>query len=210
MKKEEELLFTKWTKKRPEMAKDGIVNENEYLKSNVKVLYILKEVNDWKEGDLRDLIKEGKRWRTWNNIARWQNGIQKYYESGELIFKNHISKNDRIEFLKSIAVLNLKKESGGATSNYHQIMKHATEDKALLKEQINLYKPDVIICCGTGEFVSILNLAGDRNFKPSSNGTKYSKNNENLIISYKHPQARVGKRILFDNLMDVIKEVQSL
>ena len=46
----EKLLFAKWEKRRPEMAKDGVVDEFEYTKVKVKVLYILKEVNDWKMG----------------------------------------------------------------------------------------------------------------------------------------------------------------
>jgi hypothetical protein len=205
----EELLFDKWKKKRPEMAKDGVINELEYSKSKIRVLYILKEVNDWKNGDLREFVRNGARWRTWNNIARWHNGIQNYFENGIVEFKNTISQNDRKEILKNIAVLNLKKESGGASSNMGQIWHHANGDKDLLKQQVKLYNPNIIICCGTGGIVSELQLFENiGSFKLSSNGIRFTKNEKILMIDYFHPQCRKNKKLLFDNLLGSIMELK--
>ncbi|WP_396634108.1 hypothetical protein [Maribacter sp. R86514] len=205
----EKSLFSRWAKRRPEMAKDGVINESEYTKCKIKVLYILKEVNDWKNGDLREFVAKGARWRTWNNIARWQNGIQNYFDNGITTFKNSVNENDRKKILKTIAVLNLKKESGGPSSNMGQIWHHANEDKDLLKEQIDLYDPNIIICCGTGGIVSELQLFENiGEFKKTSNGTLFAKSEEKLVIQYLHPQCRKNKKLLFDNLLSSIEEIK--
>jgi hypothetical protein len=205
----EEALFAKWAERRPGMAKDGVVDENEYINCKIKVLYILKEVNDWKNGDLREFTKAGARWRTWNNITRWQYAIEKYYNTGKVEFKDKINQNDRKEILKTIAVLNLKKCSGGASSNMGQIWHHANEDKDLLKEQIELYNPNIIICCGTGDIVSKLQLIDNiGEFKSTLNGTLFAKNKKQLIVQYMHPQCRKGKKLLFDNLLKSIIELK--
>jgi hypothetical protein len=205
----EKELFTKWISKRPELAIDGIINESEYSQSRIKVLYILKEVNDWKKGNLKEFVQNGSRGATWNNIARWQYGIENYFKTRELKFKDKISRENRIEILKSIAIVNLKKESGGSNSNMGEIFHHAKKDRELLKEQIKLYNADIVICCGTGNIVSNLRLIDNiESYKTTSKGIKFSDNENQLIIQYNHPQARKNKKILFNNLMDSIVEIK--
>ncbi|MCP1226491.1 hypothetical protein [Sebaldella sp. S0638] len=46
MIKKEKILFEKWRKKRIDLIEDGIVDEESYKNSNIKILYLLKEVND--------------------------------------------------------------------------------------------------------------------------------------------------------------------
>jgi len=38
-------LFDKWQKTRSNLIRDGVVNEDSYLSSKPKVLYVLKEVH---------------------------------------------------------------------------------------------------------------------------------------------------------------------
>tara|TARA_Y100000766_G_scaffold262425_1_gene253640 strand:+ start:131 stop:766 length:636 start_codon:yes stop_codon:yes gene_type:complete len=208
IKNSEEILFKKWQKKRPRMAKDGVVNDMEYNRSSVKILFILKEVNGWPNGDLRELLNRAEKWRTWNNISRWNYGVQSYFKTGKFDFKNKITKKDRKEILKNIAVINLKKASGGSSSNMGEIRQHALEDKELLKEQVNLYTPDLVICCGTGNIIPQLNLFEKSKYTKSSEGVVYSNNSNPLIINYLHPQCMKGKRELFDTLMNCIKEIK--
>ncbi|WP_165749028.1 hypothetical protein [Cellulophaga sp. Z1A5H] len=52
-----------------------------------------------------------------------------------------------------------------------QIWHHANEDKAMLKEQIELYDLNIIICCGAGDIVSNLQLIENiGKFKSTANG----------------------------------------
>lgn len=205
----EKKLFAKWGKR--EITHDGVVAIDAYLASKVKVLYILKESNDFPSGSdftLKDFIKNGARWQSWNNIARWQHGIQTYYQTGTAEYKNHITLTDRKNILRNIAVMNLKKETGGSSSKPQEILNHTINDFSLLKEQLNLYRPDIIICCGTGDIVVQQGLLNDiRQSIESTNETRYIKDSKTLLIKYFHPQAYKNKKILFDILMEVIKDI---
>ena len=96
-------------KKRSNFIPDGIVNYEIYNDRSVKVLYILKEVNGGKDWDLRSFLRNGGDWRTWNNIVRWQFGIEG--EEVEKSFNNieKVTQNIRKRYLNKIAVINLKK-----------------------------------------------------------------------------------------------------
>ena len=45
------------------------------LNARYKIVYILKRRNGGKSWDLRDFVYEGGRPQTWDNIARWTEGI---------------------------------------------------------------------------------------------------------------------------------------
>ena len=62
---------------------------------------------------------------------------------------NRDNEQRRLRELKKIAAVNLKKTSGGHTSNNGEIYRAAVDHHDIIKEQIDLYKADFIICCGT-------------------------------------------------------------
>ena len=64
-----------WKKKCPGFVSDGIVNEQSYMKSPIKLLFLLKEVNGGSDWDLCEYVANGGRKQTWSNIARWTEGI---------------------------------------------------------------------------------------------------------------------------------------
>lgn len=57
----EEKLFDKWSSNREGFVADGVVDEEMYLNSSPKIMFILKEANDLGGGgwDLRQFIKGG-------------------------------------------------------------------------------------------------------------------------------------------------------
>ena len=71
----ENILFEKLGKENPAIVEDGIVYENEYLSSKYKILYVMKEVNSSEAWDLRKFLYDGGRPQTWDNNARWTQGI---------------------------------------------------------------------------------------------------------------------------------------
>ena len=75
IKEREEFLFQKLREKDPDIVADGVICEQEFLNARYKIVYILKEVNGGKSWDLRDFVYEGGRPQTWDNIARWTEGI---------------------------------------------------------------------------------------------------------------------------------------
>lgn len=144
-------LFKQWqtAKNYKIFAKDGVVNPEQWELESYRILYILKEVNyDKPDFDLRDFLKTGGSptyWKTWNNIARWTKAI---LEGGDYL--GYVSKDEKTKWLSRIAAMNLKKVGGKAQSNDLEIREYAINDSKEIREQIGLYNPDIIICCGRG------------------------------------------------------------
>ena len=68
----EEVLFNKWSANRQGFVSDGVVDEDSYLNSMPKIMFLLKEVNDRKGGgwDLREFLRNGARSQNWDNVTR--------------------------------------------------------------------------------------------------------------------------------------------
>ena len=127
----EEKLFDEWQEKekleynienKKIFVRDGLVDEESYFKAPVKILYLLKEVNGGdKDWDLREFIRGGGQAYTWNNITRWTKGIFRYSEELNWSSLEEINEDSRKETLKHIIVVNLKKISGGHTTDYKKL-----------------------------------------------------------------------------------------
>lgn len=216
MKEKEKILFSKWKEERQKFVPDGVVDELKYNSSKKKVLYILKEVNGGKDRnsnwDLRLFLKKGGRKQTWNNIALWQYGINNLNQTfnwNEL--KSKIKdKSFRKEQIESIAAINLKKEPGGHTANSKLIRDYLRKDKELLIEQISIYKPELIICCGTGNLVQEHGLVEIfTKWKISSYGIPFFITKEkSIIINYCHPEARIDNNFKFFPLIETLREIE--
>ena len=61
IKEKEKIIFDKLRKENISIVKDGIVDENQYLSSKYKILYVMKEVNGGKDWDLRKFLYDGGR-----------------------------------------------------------------------------------------------------------------------------------------------------
>ena len=208
IKEKENILFDKLGKENPAIVEDGIVDENEYLSSKYKILYVMKEVNSSEAWDLRKFLYDGGRPQTWDNIARWTQGIlnlDKEY-SWEELSKNNEER--RKTDLKKIGSINLKKTGGGYTSKIKEISKAARENKAIIKNQIEIYKPDIIICCGTaGDLLNSVLEPKEINWSMTQRGVEYIKDGQKLIISYSHPEARIRDAYLYYPLIDAVREI---
>ena len=105
IKEREEFLFQKLREKDPDIVADGVICEQEFLNARYKIVYILKEVNGGKSWDLRDFVYEGGRPQTWDNIARWTEGIlswEKEFPWSEMETDNE---QRRLRELKKIAAV---------------------------------------------------------------------------------------------------------
>lgn len=176
---------------------------------------MLKETNAL-NGDLRTFLDEGGSptyYRSWNNIARWTNVI--------LNNKNldYVSNEKRQELLQKICAINLKKESGGNVSDSNEIRGAAIRDKALIREQIDIYEPDIVVACGF-ELVAI--ALKDIVYEESSavwqkhvNGLEYyssqliNKNKPVYVISMPHPN-RSSKTKWSESLAELYSELNQV
>ena len=151
LKEREKELFSRWKTERgyQYFISDGILDEEEWNRQNYKILFVLKEAN-WENSnaDLCEFLlseSSSSYWKTWNNVARWTKALLK---GGEYL--RYVSKSDKSYWLRKVAAMNLKKVGGDAVAEDETIREYAEKDKKYLKEQIELYNPDIIICCGRG------------------------------------------------------------
>lgn len=127
---------------------DGIVDPERWqaLPDGKHILVLLKETNDL-HGSLTDFLRHGGSatyWRTWNNVARWAAMIL-YGNYWEFVPKEKLD-----DMVRNLAVVNLKKYAGGATANQREILAVAAQDMELLRRQITLIAPDIILTGGWG------------------------------------------------------------
>lgn len=142
---------------------DGIVNLDNYLASDLKIMWALREVNslddegDWSMKDVLMELRDDsttsgilKGWsKTFNPIIYTTYGLlnNKLWENIPDISED----NSIVTSLHNIAYINLKKVSGVGNSNENEIRSFFNEHNQIIKNQILTCNPDVIICGGTGD-----------------------------------------------------------
>jgi hypothetical protein len=186
------------------------VSEADYLGSDPKIVFILKEVNDPDGGgwDLREFVSEGGRAQTWNNIARWAHGIRNLTSIPDWDFYEEITNEFRIEALKSVCALNLKKSPGTHTADHASLNTVANEDKEYIRRQYSLYDPDLTICGGTGDLFKWIVGHDSQEWRTTKRGVWwYERDVNKYVVSFAHPEARVHSPLLVYGLLDAIHEI---
>lgn len=211
IKAEENLLFDALKACIPEAVCDGVVDENGFLSARYRIVYVLKEVNGGKSWDLRDYIYNGARPQTWDNIARWTQGILSWER--DFYWKELQENNEerRKTELKKIAAINLKKTSGKQVSDNREIYDAAILNSEIIGKQIALYKAHYIILCGTtNAFMDACYKGKDISWKMTQRGVWYFVDGESVIISFAHPEARISDNFLYYALLDAVKEINQI
>jgi len=145
-------LFKEWEKSYREngieakFVKDGIVNKEHYK----NIVWILKETNDY-ENPLNELVndrvinnKKSMMWKgvTWHNIGRG---------TAKLLNPNlNIKEADKIwkKSLLHIAVMNIKKTTGKASSNWDEIVDFAKNYSEFIIKELELLNPKIVVLGG--------------------------------------------------------------
>ncbi|MEE1154926.1 MAG: hypothetical protein UH241_07205 [Acutalibacteraceae bacterium] len=205
---DEEKLFNKLKQSNPNIIIDGIVDEQEYSSAKFKIVYILKEANGGQVGNLKQFLYYGGRPQSWDNISRWTEAILNIEQNHNWSYWEKNCEQRRKIYLKKIGVINLKKEAGGHTSISREVKRAAIENSIFLQNQLSLYKPNIIICCGTiDSFIKSIRPHSDIKWQSTSRGIWYYIENETIVISFLHPEARVKDCILHYALLDALKEI---
>ena len=214
--KQENLLFEKWKKDKESFICDGVANEKKWNQATVKILFLLREVNDCSnEFDEREYLNDYTnpkymRSKTIDNLALWAYGIQKRDDYYSWPQAEYWAKNSDI--LQSIALMNIKKSSGGGTVDWDNFEKYfaVPENQDYIKQQLNIYQSaDIIVCGGTAYY---LNCLYPEKFKEdlwtiTNKGIRYIWNDKKLYIDYVHPNIRAPKNIIYFALLDALNEI---
>ena len=101
----------------------------------------------------------------------------------------------------------MKKTSGKDVSDNSAVFESAINNREMLKKQIELCKPDFVICCGTDyAYTKIMET------KPQWKSTKhgiwyYTEPSGTVVVAFSHPEARVKECMLHYSLMDAIRDI---
>ena len=188
---------------------DGIVCPEKWFSQSVRPLFLLKEAyngeSDW---DLIEdtLTNENRHIRKiWKRVSEWTRGLLE--TTGENIaaytsYEQDISKYNN-EYLKSIAVVNIKKSRGKEISDMDEIRAYAEFDKKLLKAQLALCDPTVIIC---GYTASCIDSIFDIEMRSECNDNLYYfitlNGKQVVVIDYWHPSNQYPDIMNYYGLMN--------
>ncbi|WP_151639472.1 hypothetical protein [Noviherbaspirillum aerium] len=151
-------LFARWRASSDvferHFVEDGIISPPEWIKAPLRVLFLLKETNDYEKSItalIRDVVTTQRKsalWRrpTFHNIGRWAHGLAYGTDGGDEDFR--MASRNRRRALLSCAVINLKKTTGGRAATV-AVEQAAARDAAFLREQIGLVNPEIVVCGGT-------------------------------------------------------------
>lgn len=168
-------------------SRDGIVDEDAFEKATRRVLFILRETNDfWTSnefrGDLRKFLRGTLRWQLWHTLGRWAYGILNDFPDYREC-DNHRSIR---RALGSIAVINLKKITGGSWSDLEEINETALRDKTFILQEVDIIDPHVVVACGTrGHVVWLFELEDVP--RPDGLSLSYDEGKERLFLFTRHP-----------------------
>lgn len=196
------ILRKKYGKK---IVTDGIINFEEWKKSNLKILFLLKEtfggylkIGDTENNQNNTIPVNSGASFFWYNISRWNYLLMQVLDKNEM--NPVMPLNENLEDVKDIAVLDIKKiDNNNTTSKMGEINRYAKSDKEILKKQIDIICPNIIICGNTMDGLKI--ILGNENINELKEHDKcYSYNdNDILIIDFHHPGIRL-KDAPFDEL----------
>jgi hypothetical protein len=137
-------------------AVDGIVDEKIYESQRPKILWVLREPNG--EGfDFMDYLKDVTAY------PKWKQSYGLVVKISRIILEGHIDDPKEWgiycpEIMHRIALINIKKTGGGSTVNWNALNQAFSENKGMLRDQIQEIDPDYIFCGGTYDYVKELRL----------------------------------------------------
>lgn len=209
IREREEALFEEWQCAiGMPFVPDGVVDSKPYSSSSRRLLYVLKEANDY-DKDLRSFVRKGAQGATWNNLTRWTKTVHALPNTLDWSKLEYVTLKQRIETLKSIAFMNINKHGGGAQANQKELGKIAERDQGFIRKQIQIYDADYMVCCGTGDLVKpILPDKGLKDYRTDRGIWYLRMENEGWLIWFWHPQARIKKNLLCFALSDAIRFIE--
>lgn len=191
------------------LAYDGIVDEEcFYCKGSKKILFLLKDPNgknDYADGNGHideDLYNtaiateetENERTKlilTYRNVCMFTKIIEDPNFELEDCWtsKKGFAVDEMRGFLKHIAVVNIRKSVGSGNCSNKKIKTAVEEYYALIKEEIDIIKPSIVVCGGIFDFIKN-NYQSE--IKHLVNGARYFIYNNCIYLEYYHPGARFG------------------
>ena len=177
---------------------DGAVNPYIYEISKPEIAFFLKEAySEPNSGNwcLTDWLNNGAMTRMWGAVAEWTYGIRNTTKT-DIPAKPNLSREEKTDLLKSVAIVNVKKSNGSKNSDYADLLSYAKADRTYLKKELDILSPDVIVCGNNSSLLRLLYGADVQGEHVASGGiidvefmrkNGYAIVDKQIIIDYYHP-----------------------
>ena len=143
-------------------CKDGIIDEQRYVKASKKVLFICNEANIDKHIPSKPYARRGDRCQEFLTY-----GEQKYDEwSGKMrericslykvIINDYSNDKNPYDVASEFAFMNINKAGGGAEVNDNHIVEYCLEFKDEIEKEIVLIEPEIIVWIGIKTYEQIV------------------------------------------------------
>jgi hypothetical protein len=194
---------------------DGIINIEKYVNARIKILWILKEPHDeWVTVKNTGLPRNGG-WDLAHDVYDKltvkdlpKKGLIVARRVMEVTYRILPEAENALEAFKSIAYINIKKIPGGSYSVQEEIEQAYNEHKGLLKEQIETYEPEIVLCGNTLPYLSMDNYFEKKNrktFVPNSTSRYcYYPLKDRLYVNTYHPAYKPTNKEFWSDCVDKI------
>ncbi len=217
----ENRIFSRWLQRRPDLLRDGALGgpQSTYTIEPVRVLFVLKEPNDtggrWSRtgADLRLETEAFARLRSTFPVTLLLAYLARHAADSPAppFAAARAQLQDpslRLQLLRSIALVNLKKTPGGAVCSDRSLISAVTGDGDLLRRQLALYRPHLTIAGGSIVHTLLARLTGQA-VRPASTPharPHFRDPGLGLCLSFFHPQATKGYEYLYTLLHQSLRE----
>jgi len=206
------ILFEEWKKQYKknnedpkDFAKDGIINEEKFNNTSLKLLFIAKETNrghgdfrSWWQGKEDDGKVKGQFSK---RIFEWAYSIFHNFPGLELIPNDQ---SNRISTLSKVAFMNLKKTPGVNKASPKEIKKTVINFKLYILNEIEIIGPNIIIG-GISDSTLWDDIFSSLDVKTTKiNGRKVMRTKKIRIVDFYHPSCRIPRVKTYRILRDII------
>ncbi len=199
----------------PHAVKDGAVDWNRYAATNLRLLWVLREVHDGNiarggEGggwDLRRFLREDllnyPRWHvTYGAVAKVSNALSQGVAPADVAC---MSSRNVIGTLKEIAVINLNKLGGKARVETGGFKEHIRQFSPFISRQVEALAPHVIIAGGTYDLLSEYSCGGasiatSQKFGATISGDRW------LVKAYHPGQTKLKDHVYYERIENSLRE----
>ena len=214
LERAEEEIHEEWQRRFEQRAlkgpyRDGAFHPPTFLQQPIRIVFLMKEVNADREVNawaLRDVVGSGDHGTTWNLVCYWADGILQGGAGWREL--PDATKAYRKATLDKAAVVNVNKGVGGPVADNDFLWTCAVADGDLLRRQILIYDPHLVVACGTGAITeaAVFNAPWQSWQKPER-GCRWLRPGETwpIIADCHHPNARLRHSALHADLLDGLR-----
>lgn len=202
------LLMNSWESKHKDKGysrfiKDGIVCEHQWIAQKTpRICFFLKEAYSANENgyNLTETLHNSNPWTMWKKVAIWAQAIHNAFDGISEYNETELRSNEK-EVIDSISVVNVKKSNGERNSDYDNLKKFALEDKIELKRELEIIKPDIIVC---GNNINLLKIVLENELENTDAwDTLIALWGKSLVINYYHPAVHYPNRVNYYALTSI-------